>query len=191
MIQNPLSKVLKRIIKISHKLKVKVVIMGGIATSFYTLPRATYDIDSIVSVEERKLSKFLNAFKIKGFKFSKKEPIKLIGDLPFITLYHPKYKIYIDFFLSKNEFQKEIVRRAKRTKLGKLNLFIISCEDLILTKLKVGREKDLDDVREMILENKKILDFGYLHKWAKILEVEVFLKDELKSLKLNKSICSN
>lgn len=185
MIQNSLSKVLEKILKIADKLKIKIVIMGGIATSFFTKPRATYDIDGLISLDEKKLDNFLNAFKRFGFKSYK---IKSIEGLPFITLYQPKSKIYIDLFLAKNDFQREIIRRAKRVKFNKLNLFIISCEDLILTKLKVQREKDLEDVRCMILENKEDLDFDYLYKWAKILKVEVFLKDELKSLDLEKRI---
>jgi hypothetical protein len=34
----------------------------------------------------------------------------------------------------------------------------------------------------MIIEGLKKLDFKYLHNWAKKLNVDIFLRDELKSL---------
>ena len=88
----------------------------------------------------------------------------------------------------KTKFQHEVLRRAKKGKLGKLNLHIISAEDLILIKLQAGREKDIEDIRQIILENSPRLDFVYLGKWAKLLEVDIFLKDELKSLGLKDKI---
>lgn len=182
MIENSLSSVLEKVIKVSGKLKAKVVLIGGIATSFFAQPRATYDIDGVISLDEKKLDIFLDAFKKAGFEFDKKKPIKSIQGLPFVTFYYPMHKIYVDFFIAKNEFQKGIIKRSKKIKFGDLNLFIVSAEDLILLKLQVQREKDIEDVRQIILENKKKLDFQYLNKWAKLLRVDVFLKDELESL---------
>lgn len=185
MIKNSLSIILEKILKVAHQLRLKIVLMGGIATSFYTQPRATFDIDGIISLDEGKINSLLKRLEGLGFILDRKKTIKFIEGLPLITLYHPLYKIYVDFFLAKNEFQHEIVRRAKKIKVGAGSLFIISCEDLILLKLKVQREKDLEDVRQIILENRKRLDWRYLYQWAKRLGVEVFLKDELRSLRLS------
>ena len=63
---------------------------------------------------------------------------------------------------------------------------MIAQEDLILLKLQAGRERDVEDIRNIILENAGSLDFKYLKKWAKELGLEVFLNDELKSLGVQK-----
>lgn len=188
MIKNILFIVLEKLVKISKMYKVKIVLMGGVATSVFARPRATYDIDAIISLPKEHLKEFLDLLKSNGFKFDTKRPVKSIQGLPFITLYHPVYKTYVDFFIAQNKFQYEILKRARRIKLDKLILYVISPEDLILMKLQTGREKDLEDVREIILENKSKLDFKYLKKWAKLLKVGIFLKDELRSLGLNNKI---
>lgn len=66
-------------------------------------------------------------------------------------------------------------------------MFIISPEDLILVKLQSGREKDTEDIREIILENISV-SFKYLRSWAKLLKVDTFLRDELESLGLEGKI---
>ncbi|MBI5400017.1 hypothetical protein HZB07_05350 [Candidatus Saganbacteria bacterium] len=50
---------------------------------------------------------------------------------------------------------------------------------------RLNREKDLEDVREILQANKGKLNFAYLKSWAKKLEVDLFLKDELASLGRN------
>lgn len=184
MTKNILLIVLEKLLEVSQKSKAKIVLMGGIATSVFGRPRATFDVDGIISVSQQDLGFFLRLLKKSGFKFDKKNPLKSIQGLPFISFYYPKHKTYVDLFVAKNEFQFEVLKRAKRIKLEKLNLYIVSPEDLILIKLQAGRDKDLEDIREIILENKSKLDFNYLKKWAKLLNQEAFLNDELRSLGL-------
>ncbi len=184
MTRNILFTVLEKLVKISRKSKTKLALMGGLATSVFGRPRATYDIDGIISLQEGDLEPFLSLLKSNGFKFDQKQPVKFIRGLAFITFYYPAHKTYVDLFVAKNEYQCTVLKRARRIKLEKLNLYVVSPEDLILIKLQAGREKDIEDVREIISENKSKLDFAYLKKWAKLLNVEIFLRDELRSLGL-------
>lgn len=184
MTKNILIIVLEKLLKVSRRKKIKIVLMGGMATSIFARPRATFDIDGMVSIEDQDIKEFLNLLKKNGFKFDNNEPVKFIQGLPFISFYYPPYKTYVDLFIAKNRFQYEVLKRAKKISFDKLPLYIISPEDLILVKLQTGREKDVEDVREILIENKDKLSFSYLSKWAKLLSVDVFLKDELKSLGL-------
>ncbi len=188
MTKNILSYVLEKLIKVCGNNNVRLVLMGGLATSIYSSPRTTYDIDGIVSLETEKMFSFLKSFKKYGFRFDAHKPIKFIAGLPYITFYYSEYKTYVDLFVSQTKFQQEILMRAKKIRFKKLNLFIISPEDLILVKLQTGREKDIEDVREIIVNNKETLDFIYLKTKAKNLGVYIFLKDELKSLSLTKTL---
>lgn len=183
MTKNGLIAVLSKILGIAAHAKTKIVLMGGIAASIIVRPRATYDIDGLVVLDEGKIKSFLALLSRAGFKFEK-HPIRQIAGLPFMTFYYPPQRIYVDLFLAQSAFQKEAVRRAKKVKVGRLWSYVISPEDLILVKLIAGREKDLQDVREIILEYKETLDFAYLRKWAQGLNLTVFLDDELKSLGL-------
>lgn len=184
MTKNTLFTALEKLLGVSCKMKRRLVLIGGIATSLLAKPRATYDIDGIISLAEEEIGDFLILIKKSGFKFDIKKPVKFIEGLPFITFYYPSYKTYIDLFIAKNEFQRQLIRRAKRVRLKRLSLYIISPEDLILIKLQTARHKDIEDAREIILQNKSKLDYLYLEKQANLLGVKVFLKDELRSLGL-------
>jgi DNA polymerase elongation subunit (family B) len=104
--------------------------------------------------------------------------------MPFVSLIYSKHKTYVDLFLGQSEFQKSLLSRARKFKFNKGTINVVSPEDLILVKLISGREKDIEDVRDIITENLKNLNFKYLRDWAKRLNVDIFLKDELKSLRI-------
>ena len=162
---------------------VKVVIMGGLAVSIYAQPRATLDIDGIIELDERYIDNFLTAAEKRGFSWDKEVPIKRIKGLPFITLYYPDGKVYVDLFLAKGDFQENVIRRSRAVDVEGVKLDLISPEDLILVKLISDRPKDTDDVREILLESSDDLDFKYLEKWGEKLGVLQFLRDEMRSLK--------
>ena len=182
MARNILLTVLSELLKVCKDHKIKIALIGGIAVSVYARPRVTYDIDGIISIKEEQIKGFLNILKEAGFRYDKKEPVKFIQGLSFITLCYAKHKTYVDLFIAGNEFQKNILARARKVMFNKMSLNIISLEDLVLIKLQTGRERDLEDVRDMISENKGKIDLRYLKKWAQALNIYVFLKDELKSL---------
>jgi predicted nucleotidyltransferase len=182
MAKNILLTVLSELLKVCKDHKMRIVLMGGMAVSVYARPRATYDIDGIISIKKEQINGFLNIVKEAGFRYDKKKPVKFIQSLPFITLCYDN--VYVDLFIANNEFQENVLTRAKKIRFNKMTLNIISLEDLVLIKLQTGRERDLEDVRDMISENKGKMDLRYLKKWAQLLNVHIFLEDELKSLRI-------
>lgn len=183
MISNNLVDTIKKLVTICHKQNVKIALMGGIATSLYARPRATYDIDGTIYLRPENTERFLSSLDKAGFAYDKNEPIKFIHGLPFITLLYQN-KIYVDLFIAKNKFQREVLDRTRKINFYRMKIDVVSPEDLILIKLQTGRERDTEDVRELIQENFKKLDIRYLKRWAEHLGLSVFLKDEIKSLGL-------
>lgn len=177
--------ILKAIERIGKRIKVKIVIMGGIAVGFYSYPRTTYDIDAVAILKEDKIKDFLKEAQKQRLQVDKKTPIKTIHNLPFITLYSPLAKIYIDIFIAITEFQKDIVKRAKRLKVDGAKIYLISAEDLILVKLQTQREKDLKDARQIIKDRGKGLDFNYLYLKSSQLGIKQFLQDEIRSIRVS------
>ncbi len=182
MTENPLLTVFQELEAVARERGIKFVIMGGMATSIYIEPRATFDIDGIAAITDEAIPGFLEALEEKGFFSDSKNPVKVINGLSFITLYYSPAKLYVDIFLARNEFQKQIMERARSAEIDDLQLEIISPEDLIIVKLISGRPRDTEDVRRILAENKGSLDFDYLQKWAGRLGVSIFLDDEVRSL---------
>ena len=173
---------IKKIVTVCRKQKVKIAIMGGIAASVFGRPRATYDVDGFILIEEANLKRFLSSLSAAGFSYDKKRPIKKIQGMSFLTLVYSKLKVFVDLFIVTSGFHKDILKRIKKINFDGMVVPLVSAEDLILLKLLSGRERDVEDVREIIMENKRELDFGFLKKWAKKLRVLHFLNDELESL---------
>lgn len=182
MTSEVLMEVVAKIIEACNKLKIDLVISGGIAASVMGRPRATYDVDGVIMAEEKSIKELLERLGKQGFKYDKKETFKTIKGLPFISLVYSKHNTYVDLFVARSDFQKELLKRKKMVKLETIEIPLISAEDLILMKLFAGRDRDLEDVREVLIENKKKIDLKYLKKWAEQLGVGVFLRDEMESL---------
>ncbi len=86
----------------------------------------------------------------------------------------------IDFFLMKDdEFTKQQNIRKRPTMIGDQQIFFVSPEDLILSKLiwakKSGSDRQLDDVRSVSEMMSEQLDWEYLNRWAKELGVDGLL----------------
>lgn len=94
MTKNILFTVMNKVLKACRKQKIKFVFMEGLAVSICAIPRATYDIDGIISLKKIKIGEFLYVLKKPEFGYDRRKPIKFIHDLPFITLCYERYKTY-------------------------------------------------------------------------------------------------
>ena len=185
MIASILLNIIVKILKMTQKYEVPLMFMGGIAISVWAEPRATYDIDGVVDIDITDMEGFLHELSKEGFSYDKNNPIKLIQNLPFITLVYllEEHEIYVDLFLAKSKYVKESLNRKREMTLSGVTIPIIAPEDSILYKLLAGRSRDMDDVRQILIAQKGKLDMEYMKKWASKLGIITFLNDELSSLK--------
>jgi predicted nucleotidyltransferase len=168
MIANILLDVIIKILKMTRKHKVPIMLMGGVAVSVWAEPRATYDIDGVINLDRANLEDFLQDLSKEGFSYDKNNPIKLIQNLPFITLIYPleEHEIYVDLFLAKSKYAKEALNRKQEVKFSGVTIPIIAPEDAIIYKLLAGRSCDMEDVRQILIAQKGKLDIEYMKKWA-------------------------
>ena len=78
------------------------------------------------------------------------------------------------------DFSDEEFRRKRKEKLLGKELYILSPEDSILSKLAWAKESRSEtqyhDVMTILDARAGLLDMKYLNKWAKILEIEADFK---------------
>jgi hypothetical protein len=165
---------LKKIASILEELKIPYAVTGGFAVSVWGRPRYTADIDIIVELLEKNIKplakKLLEIEKnVYVDEDMIREALLYSSEFNFIE---PDFGLKVDFFVKDSTpYNKlKIKRRIKQDIFGQ-NIFFVSPEDLILSKLLWGKEsesfKQQADVKT-ILENKKLkLDFEYLKNWAK------------------------
>lgn len=185
MISKTILTLLDRCIQSLNRFKIPWMLMGGLATSVWAEPRATYDLDFVISADPTQLHALQTRLNKYGLKQIPKGT-RTIQNLAYLTFLYQSRRtpLYLDLFLARNEYQQVALSRRRPITFRGRKLFVISPEDLVLYKLIAGRGRDLDDVREILTSQLSITDFAYLKRWAKQLGVLTQLEDELISLGL-------
>jgi len=142
-----------------NKMKIDYLIVGGLAVNFHGVPRLTYDIDLMVSLEPENVLKLVN--KLTRWGYRPKVPIdpKDLADkgkrtswirdktMKAMNFYSEKLPIAeIDIVFHSSISYKTLKARAVAFVLEGEKVPTVSIHDLIELKLKAGRKQDLSDV---------------------------------------------
>mgnify|MGYP000157704222 FL=1 len=129
--------------------KIELIIIGGLAMSFYGHPRYTIDIDGEIHCDEETYNILVTALRKEGINFNIGENISGWGIVPLPEGYRDRAK--------------------KVYESDHLILKILDPLDFIFTKLTRGTEEDFQDIlnviknyritREMILEREKLIRY--------------------------------
>jgi len=141
----------KEFIKLLNSNKVKYLLLGGWAVGYYSNPRATKDIDFIVSVDDVNLKKIKKVFE--EFKSPPVDINILKNDKGYI--YIGKSPILIEVISNADGINiLDCLKRKNIVEIDGVKINIISKEDLIKNKKSTNRLKDHADAE--VLENIKI-----------------------------------
>ena len=126
---------------------VKIYMIGGCALSFKELKDATKDIDIIV-ISQKDFDVFDRAVKLAGFEL-KTDSIDEFY-LTALAVYTKGDDSRIDVFLKQVGkmlyFTDSMIRRAEAFRnYGKLNVYLVSSEDIFLFKSMASRPGDIED----------------------------------------------
>jgi hypothetical protein len=157
-------------------------IMGGFAVRAHAFPRATYDIDFMVSVKLDDLStlvSFLREFEVPEIYDT--GWVDRVAGMPIVKAKkHLREDKFFDFdvFLFETPSQHSVLARRKKYVLADRQVWMCTPEDLLLFKLIANRPRDLMDAYDL-LSMQPLLDVKYLKHWATQLDFEVRLLEEL------------
>lgn len=138
---------------------VRYMVAGGIAVNLYGIERATADIDIILQLDEKNVSKFIRVAKKLGLK--PKVPVKLedfidedkrkawIKDkgLTVFSLYDPKNPFFLlDIFVEMPFDFNEVYKLREKIKFEHTTIPLVPMEELIKMKEKSDRPQDRADI---------------------------------------------
>jgi hypothetical protein len=175
--------VLKEVTELLDRGKIPYMVTGSMATNFYTVPRMTRDIDIVVELAEKDLSRFISLFESDYYLDS--ETVRgAVKDRGMFNLIQNEYVIKIDFVVRKDTpYRRREFGRRKKVTIDDHNIYVVAAEDLILSKLVWAKdsrsELQLLDVRNL-LKSVKRLDRRYLARWAKELGIESLYREVSK-----------
>lgn len=146
------------------------MLSGSVAGNFYGYPRMTRDIDIVIEIGEERAAQLVELFK-DDFYIDADMVYEAIRDEGMFNIIHLKDIIKIDFIVRKStpyrilEFHRRICRQ-----IGDFRFWIVSPEDLILSKLLWARdshsEMQLRDAANIIQSIGGKIDQEYLKRWA-------------------------
>jgi len=156
---------------------ISYMLTGSVAMSIYAEPRMTRDIDIVVELapsDGRRVSELFAT----DYYVSEEAVRAAISDHRMFNLFNLSRLVKVDLIVLRDEeFQRhEFARRARR-ELGGIAAWVISKEDLILSKLVWAAPSEsafqLRDVRKLLASG---ADEAYLRQWSIRLGVEVLLR---------------
>lgn len=178
---------LKRLISALENAQIPYMLSGSFGSGFHGEPRATNDIDIVIVSTLEQLNQF----------------VKLLGEEYYVSLeaardaftQNSMFNIIdmqtgwkADLIIRKNRpFSRQEFQRRRKVKLMDLDIWMLSPEDLILSKLEWSKaqqsQQQFRDALGVAVVQWDRLDHEYLQEWAQNLQVKYLLKQLLSEAK--------
>jgi len=167
-----------------RQVPISYTVIGGFAGNVWGVDRATLDIDLLVGGRQSQFDRLITLGAEKGLQpqpqFLEMNPLLRglmvrcrIGDL------------HVDFLRPRDAHDRNVLRRRRQETFSGHVLWFPAPEDLILMKLKVGRDRDFDDAMRVVERNPASLNRSYLSRWARKLGIVEELSYVLRVLPEN------
>lgn len=147
------------------------VLVGSMSSNVHGFARSTKDMDIVVETDPAGLERLFAAL-ADAFDIDPQASFETVtGTLRHILVAKDgKFKVEV-FQLSPDPHDQERFRRRLTVNYPSLKarVAILTPEDVIITKLRWARSKDLEDVRDVIaVQGDAALDWNYIHHWTAI-----------------------
>lgn len=151
------NKKVKEFVSTANKYNVRMLMVGGGAVNFHGYQRHSADVDFWIDLSEENLKNLVTTLKELGYKLDDfneeikegKQNISLkispVSEIELITNFNPNKSFQLAY-----EDKFEVIINEERI----LKYDVLSLDDLITSKIKAGRNKDLLDVYELKRINK-------------------------------------
>jgi len=144
------------------------MVTGGFVSNHYGVPRSTYDADIVVQMEPAAFDAFARALP-PALKLDPQVSFETItGSRRYIICVEgTNFRIEI-FWLGDEPHHQERFRHRLRRFLADLGIeaWIARAEDMLIQKARWFREKDQDDMKNIIAIQAEALDWPYIESWC-------------------------
>jgi len=154
------------------------MLTGSFAMAYYGKPRMTRDLDIVVSLNEDDVPAIIAALSAEFYIDAESVRTAVVSQRMF-NLMHLATSIKVDLIVRKgSEYRQVEFARRQQVELNGVRTWIVSREDLILSKLvwakDSGSELQRRDVKTLLHES---MDRAYLERWAARLGVAESLRE--------------
>ncbi len=160
------------------RLGLPYMLTGSIAMNYYAEPRMTRDIDIVVEMGSADAARLVDALS-DDYYVDADAVREALNHKSMFNVLHLDSVIKVDIIIRKtSEYRKIEFDRRKKILLDGENIFVVSKEDLILSKLYWARdshsEMQMNDVKNLIRTG---YEKDYVEKWSEQLGVYSLYKE--------------
>ena len=140
--------------------------VGSFARNFHAFARSTNDLDIVVSMDRHGLERFLAELG-PDFGVEPRGTFETNTGTLRHTVVHRQSAFQVEVFLLSNDpFDHDRFRRRLPIDFNGHRTFVLTAEDVVVSKLCWSRPKDLEDVRDVLSIEAAAMDWDYLHHWT-------------------------
>lgn len=164
--------VLRRISAKLDNAEIPYMLTGSFAASYFGHTRATQDIDIVIAADPEKLRILINSLPAKDYYAVLQDAVDAHRQQSMFNVMDMATCWKIDLIFQKRApFHQQAFQRRKRVRFGDVPTWVISPEDLIISKLEWSRmgesERQIRDAAVVLQKRSAEIDRNYLESWVK------------------------
>lgn len=154
------------------------MLTGSFALNYYAEPRMTRDIDIVVALQPQDAEKVIALFE-RDYYVPRDAVVRGIAKQRLFNILHNEFIVKVDLIVLKSdEFNQLEFDRRKPVEIDETTIWIVSKEDLIISKLAWAldshSEFQLRDIRSLLETG---CDFAYVTQWVNKLGLSDLLRE--------------
>jgi hypothetical protein len=165
---------------ISHRFEqagIPYMLTGSMAMNYYAQPRMTRDIDVVIAISPYDVGRVVSLFRPDYYVSEESIRESLMHESIF-NLIHQDSVIKVDCIIRKrSEYRRAEFKRRQRISILDFTTFIVSKEDLIISKLFWAKDShseiQMRDVKNLLATG---YDTEYLERWTRELDLNNLLQ---------------
>ena len=174
--------ILRDVTRKFDQLNIQYMLTGSLAMSYYSQPRMTRDIDLVVNISQTSIKKMETLF-IADYYISIDSVINAIDNEFMFNLIHTESSIKVDCIVrKKEEYRLTEFERRQKIRLTDFDIYIVSKEDLIISKLIWFKDSNSElqkkDIKNLLVSG---YDKDYLQRWILRLNLKKHYEDVLNA----------
>lgn len=173
--ESSIAALLERIVACFRRERVPYVLIGAWALAVWGRPRATNDVDILVLVQEADLPALRDRIIQAGLTVDE----TWLKWNPLLRGFQLRFQfggVVVDVLRPRDAHDEQVFKRKQRRRMDGRHYWIVSPEDFVLQKLKVGRPRDFEDALSVLERSGKSMDKRYLQRWADRIGVSAELR---------------
>ena len=152
------------------------MVVGSFASNLYGAGRSTQDIDLVISATPEQIRLFLDLLPETHYYYDLENALEACRRKDMFNILDMERGWKIDLIFEKpSAYHQQAFQRRTAAEIERVSLFVATAEDTIISKLEWARMgaslRQIEDVVGILKVRKNNLDFFYIDKWVKQLEL--------------------